>query len=377
MGDKAEIQEYIDKQDCMNDEISVEYSFVKMYSLREVRKITVLKVMEDYWRKRGRAEKLKECTSRGESIATLVVDGSIINMISGDVYCAFLDFFDDENRCKVTFSFFTPFDVPEEEMRERIEDLTLSFDFDLISIRTPRNHHDPDEKFWEVNVSTPILDVSVGEFIGRLRQIAAGAASYDRSVPNVSLIMGLLRGHGPDILIGFNESEYLEFKGPAYELREGSPWKHLLCEDVARFANSEHGGVIIIGFATKKISGSDTAVKMAPVPPSGTRSQSYGQVADQYIYPLVEGLRFESFEAGKGEIFAIVVPTQRDEAKPFLVQGALSDGKHRTGMISIPRRRGEESIPVTAREIHRLISIGRRVEKGKGVIDIVNHESEK
>jgi hypothetical protein len=61
-----------------------------------------------------------------------------------------------------------------------------------------------------------------------------------------------------------------------------------------------------------------------------------------------------------GHIVLIDVPSQPEEHKPFLVQGAVTtDGKVEGGFISIVRRRGEDSIPITAVAIHATLSAGR------------------
>jgi hypothetical protein len=64
-------------------------------------------------------------------------------------------------------------------------------------------------------------------------------------------------------------------------------------------------------------------------------------------------------KAQDGVIFVVHVPPQPEEHKPFLVQGAIVNGKVEGAFISILRRRGEESIPITAASIHATLSAGR------------------
>ena len=60
----------------------------------------------------------------------------------------------------------------------------------------------------------------------------------------------------------------------------------------------------------------------------------------------------------------IDVPPQPEELKPFLVHGAIVDGRVEGTFISIVRRRGEASIPMTAPMIHAQIAAGRALLRG-------------
>jgi hypothetical protein len=82
---------------------------------------------------------------------------------------------------------------------------------------------------------------------------------------------------------------------------------------------------------------------------------------DRQIYPLVEGLSVHSVTFGGGVIAMIDVPPQEEASKPFLVTGAMVGGRHEGAFISIVRRRGEDSIPITAAAIHSMLSAGRRL----------------
>jgi len=47
-------------------------------------------------------------------------------------------------------------------------------------------------------------------------------------------------------------------------------------------------------------------------------------------------------------LMLIDIPPQPEELKPFLVHGAIVDGRIEGAFISIVRCRGESSIPITA-----------------------------
>ncbi|NKY96073.1 AlbA family DNA-binding domain-containing protein [Nocardiopsis alborubida] len=345
--------------DGVNAEFEVNISLIKGWGLAEARKILIGRAVDSYWKKPPGVENYQVALAEGEPLATLVFSEYLVDPVSGLTGSAFVDFTADAHGFLLVMAIPLPRKTSYEEVEERLVDLARSFDFEVLNIRRTRGVLGDHDNGFEIKFYAPILGATLEGVASKAKQIFTMAISYDGSIPNIAAIMRLFRNNSPDVFLGMSESEYLEFKGPPYELRKDSPWKHLLCDDIARFANSEHGGLIAIGFATKKISGTDVAIKVAPVPVNAKRHQSYQQVADQYIYPPVEGLRFESFSVSDGEVCCIIVPTQREMNKPYMVQGALADGEYRGGMISIPRRRGEDSIPITAREIHRMISAGR------------------
>jgi hypothetical protein len=55
----------------------------------------------------------------------------------------------------------------------------------------------------------------------------------------------------------------------------------------------------------------------------------------------------------------IDIPPQPEELRPFLVHGAIVNGRVEGAFISIVRRRGESSIPITAPMIHSTLAAGR------------------
>lgn len=167
-------------------------------------------------------------------------------------------------------------------------------------------------------------------------------------------------------LVGHQESEWLECKSSAYELKNihESLWKHELAEDVAQFANSEVGGLLAVGYWTSKRNGVDTIAKITPVPVSETRLQVYRDVLRQRIHPPVSRVLIASFPWDKGEIVCVFIPPQKSENQPYLVTGSVIHGRYIRSGVTIVRRQGDASIPVTAEEIHSTIVAGRAFLRG-------------
>jgi hypothetical protein len=174
--------------------------------------------------------------------------------------------------------------------------------------------------------------------------------------------LDLLRAGRPDLLIGLFESPWLEAKGLGYDLSDDHG-RIELAQDVARFANSDEAGLLVIGLRTRKRNGSDVIAKVTPSPDAFDAAR-YHRAIDAKLFPPVQGLLVHDLpvhlpDGRSGHILAIYVPRQPEETKPFLVHGAIVQGKVEGAFITIVQRRGEHSVPVTAATIHATLAAGR------------------
>lgn len=195
---------------------------------------------------------------------------------------------------------------------------------------------------------------SAGE---RVYQLCTEFLSHEYSV---RMFRSILRGGRPELLIGQYENRWFESKSAAYDLDKPAQ-RVELAQDVTRFANSENEGLLVIGLGTKKDQTGDRVVSVHPlgVIPKATRMH---KALDQLVYPPIDGLEVDLLPAEPGRpsaLMAIYVPAQAEELKPFLVAGAVVHGKVEGAFISIVRRRGEHSIPVTPQAIHTALATGR------------------
>jgi hypothetical protein len=185
-----------------------------------------------------------------------------------------------------------------------------------------------------------------------LRAVGAGAFSRD-------VIVQVLRAGHPGALLGQPESICLDVKGQHYDF-SGAAGKISLAQDVARFANAEQGGVLVIGMRGRKVPGGEVISAITPVAVTGHDVRRYTQVIEAHLFPLVDGLEVFSVKAeAGGHLLAVSVPPQPEELKPFLVHGAIVEGQVEGAFVSIVRRRGEHSVPITAPAIHAMLSAGR------------------
>jgi hypothetical protein len=171
------------------------------------------------------------------------------------------------------------------------------------------------------------------------------------------MLLQAIRTGNADSLIGQTESEWLEVKSHAYELqrKDEAWWKTEFAQDVSQFANSTDGGLLLIGFWTRKVNGIDKITKITPVVHDPKRLQRYGDILKDRIHPPISGLQVGSVRWNNADIIYIYIPAQQDENKPYIVTGTIIDKCD----ISIVRRQGAECAPVTAQEIHAALVIGR------------------
>lgn len=71
------------------------------------------------------------------------------------------------------------------------------------------------------------------------------------------------------------------------------------------------------------------------------------------LFPFPVGLRDDTVETGPDQAWSSSRCRRKpEELKPFLVHGAIVNGEAQGAYISIVRRSGEDSIPITAQQIH-------------------------
>lgn len=196
------------------------------------------------------------------------------------------------------------------------------------------------------------VGLDVVALIGRLRD---GALTADSA-------LDFLRAGRAELLVGLPESSWLDAKSQGYDLSTDHG-RIELAQDVARFANGDSDGLLIIGLRTRMTRKGEVIAKTSPaLEPFDTGR--YHRTIDSRVFPPVQGLEVHNTSASisggrSGNILAIHVPAQPEEMKPFLVHGAIIRGHVEGAFISIVQRRGEHSIPITAPAIHATLAAGR------------------
>jgi hypothetical protein len=236
-------------------------------------------------------------------------------------------------------------------------------------LRTLRDAHRSAPRYAEVRVeaktgSTVRTLLSAGRDVHALLQALRGGVLEATSTAN------LLRAGRPQLVVGLPESHWFEAKSTAYPIdprngqaSEGA--KIELAQDVARFANGDCAALLVIGLRTARQSGIDVVVAPSPVKLGTIQPQQYRDVIDARVYPSISGLTIEQIDLGNGKgLLLIEIPVQPAEYRPFLVHGAIVGSRVEGAFISIVKRRGEGSIPVTASQIHAALAAGVALLRG-------------
>lgn len=176
---------------------------------------------------------------------------------------------------------------------------------------------------------------------------------------NRQTVIDLIRAGHPAALIGQAEGPWLDVKEQHYD-HSSATGQISTCQAIARFCNAEAGGVIVVGMSTKKVPYGEVIRSVRPVPIGPHTIRRYRQAIEHRLFPPPDSLSVESVMFGDGEgLILIDIPPQPEELKPFLVHGAIVDGKVEGAFISIVRRRDDASIPTTAPAIHSTLAAGR------------------
>ncbi|WP_146069670.1 hypothetical protein [Arthrobacter sp. B0490] len=173
-----------------------------------------------------------------------------------------------------------------------------------------------------------------------------------------STVADLVRAGHVMALLGQPEGAWLEAKRQHADL-DTELGKIRLAQWVAQFANTDEGGVLVFGLATRKRNGVDVISDVTPMPRDQTIRRRYVQALDVRIVPPIEDLRVELLHHGEGDLLLIEVPVQSEENKPFLVHGAVIDGKVQGNFFSIVRRRQDEMASTHPANVHANLTVGR------------------
>jgi hypothetical protein len=213
--------------------------------------------------------------------------------------------------------------------------------------------------FHDVVLTAPTRGKTMQDLYGLAESVEALFESAASAGLTRTSVVDLILGGRSDLLIGQPESHWLDVKSEHYDIGT-QKGKIALAQAVSRFCNAEEGGVVVVGMSTKRTPAGDVIKSLKPVPLDQSVTRRYRQAIENKLFPFPSGLAIEVVKVGvSGGLVVISVPQQEEELKPFLVHGAIVDGRIEGVYISIVRRSGEDSIPITAQQIHATLAAGR------------------
>jgi hypothetical protein len=210
---------------------------------------------------------------------------------------------------------------------------------------------------WLVTASIPTRNRTISQAAAQgndlnrfVRTLGAGGA------PEPEAARALLLGGHAEALIGIQENQTFEAKR-FIRFDDGDAWEH--AKDAAAFANSDHGGVIVYGLTTRRRRGRDVVHGTSPFA-ANSQDRRIQRELDRLIVPPIEALQTALVPAGGGDevLLMVYVPPQPPELRPFLVQGAIVDGRLAGTAIALYRRREDDVVANSAAALHAALAAG-------------------
>lgn len=217
-----------------------------------------------------------------------------------------------------------------------------------------------------VSIKMPLRGRTVADLVRLGKEVVILGEALADGTPTRQTVANLIRGGGSRVLVGQPESSWLDVKSQEYNLAVDHG-QISLAEAVTRFCNGDEGGIVLVGAEAKKVPGGEVIKKVGGVQAAPGAVARYRRAIDRHVYPPPYGLRVDVIPLeGDRSLVLVDIPDQPEELKPFLVHGAVRpDGRVEGSYISILRRRGDESIAITAPMIHAQLAAGRALLRGR------------
>jgi len=195
----------------------------------------------------------------------------------------------------------------------------------------------------------------IQEFALDAREI--GTAFVDGTT-TAELLVAVLESGQIAALVGLQESSFFECKRQVRLADERG--KLDFAKDVAAFANSGARGLLVIGLETKPKRDGDFVIAVHPVPDAARFARLARRTIDRLVFPPIDDLQVRTAPVGTtgDHLVYCIVPEQAPELKPFMVAGAFVEGRIDGALISIPRRRDDETIHLNPASIHAFLAAG-------------------
>lgn len=213
---------------------------------------------------------------------------------------------------------------------------------------------------WVELLMRPVADATVGECIQLSRVIHQVLTRKSLSPTTPFGAYSLVLAGLSSALLGQSESQWLEVKAKGYGL-DNDRQKHELACDLTALANTESGGVIIIGLATRKNSfGQDVVYATPGCSPGDINTEQYVEVAKNRIVPPIDGLAIRLCEASGRHYLAMYIPAQPSFSQPFIVKGGIiANGRWTGAAFTINTRVGSDKWAMSAEAVHSLLVAAR------------------
>jgi hypothetical protein len=173
---------------------------------------------------------------------------------------------------------------------------------------------------------------------------------------------------GFDKLVGEVEGQFFDAKSQPYRFGDGAGAKREFAKDVAAFANTT-GGIIIIGLHTKTgpLHTGEEIDEVRPIPGALFDPDQHRKILAEWLFPQPAGVEISwtpfGLDPNKG-VGAILIPLQDDSPKPFLIRRSIGENKKTSELlIGYVERRIDATDIRTIEELHHALKTGLNLER--------------
>jgi hypothetical protein len=167
-----------------------------------------------------------------------------------------------------------------------------------------------------------------------------------------------LRRRDPAALLGERECAWLDVKAGVYRLDQPKGSEEL-AKDVAAFANTPDGGLLLVGFSTKKEHGEEILDALNPVPRRLIDLDQHRQTIATRVIPTLRDVSVDWIDCGnEAGVLVIDIPAQPQSSQLFAVPAPTGTTEVSKTAASVPVRRGDGTTWLRPHEIQHFIALG-------------------
>ena len=150
------------------------------------------------------------------------------------------------------------------------------------------------------------------------------------------------------------ECGWLDVKGGIYDLSDRVKAEEL-AKDVAEFANAKTGGLLLVGFGTRKDYDGEIIDELRPVPRALVDLDQHRKLIRERVLPPLRNLTVDWIDCGNDAgVLVIDVPAQPPACLPYVVKGSTRS----RDSVAVPIREGDATAWLPQAEVQRLLAAG-------------------
>lgn len=167
-----------------------------------------------------------------------------------------------------------------------------------------------------------------------------------------------LRTSGPSAVVGMRECAWLDAKEQVYALGQPKAPEEL-AKDVASFANTQTGGLILVGYSTRREFDHEIIDALKPVPRRVVNLDQYRKIITTRVIPALRDVSLEWIDCGnEAGVLVIDIPAQPRSNQPFMVPAPTRTEQISKEAAGVPIRQGDATVWLSPHDIQRYVALG-------------------